>query len=149
MRKLLALVLFFVSGFAYAQVPVLVLATFPNQQLGYSQSQVCRQVQVQVPVYQHQHGNIPGAIAGAAIGSQFGNGDGRRAAIVGGAILGYNYRSQYVTPVETRIETICEPISTRTMVTNGYKTTVRLPNGENRMIVLPYEVMVGSTIYMY
>ena len=55
----------------------------------------------------YNHNRIGNAIIGGVIGNQFGRGNGRRAATIGGTIIGYNYnprsyncRTEYIRTVK-------------------------------------------------
>lgn len=74
---------------------------------------------------------VLGAIVGGAIGNQIGDGDGRRAATVAGAALGYSMTrdAQERNRVYTERTPVCEHVTT------GYLVTYR---GGDRPAILPY-----------
>lgn len=155
MKKYLISLFAALSFSAYANYPAVVVAVYPYQTLGWTTTTECRQVPVPVQQYQHNYyyqndGNLGGAVAGAIIGSQFGNGDGRRAAIIAGTIIGYNHQHRRYHPPVTvyQYQTVCSPVQSRTMVPSGYQVTVRLPDGQNRMIITYNEPSIGSIIYL-
>lgn len=145
MKRLIAsfFVMMSVSAAAQVYTPATVLATYPHQELMDTQQMNCTEYYETVP--SHGHMGVPGAIIGGVIGSRFGGGDGRTASIVIGSMLGYHHPTH--RPVTVHRQN-CYPMNVRTMVTVGYKVTVRLPNGQNTLVHTRHEPPIGSVLYL-
>ena len=89
------------------------------------------------PEYRSRTSPVVGAIIGGALGNQVGDGDGRRAATVAGAVLGYSMtrdaqernRAQYPQDYRGNPSYACQHTTT------GYQVTYR---GGVRPVILPY-----------
>lgn len=87
MKKVLA-GLFLLPSLALAQQYAEVVRVVPNMVT--IQQQQCRDVYVEHRRQENNAGSVLGAIAGAAIGNQFGGGSGKDIATVVGGVIGYN-----------------------------------------------------------
>lgn len=89
MKKIIAVITALFSTVTYAQDYARVISTQPRFE-NIAQHR-CRQVPVERIAMPNPAGGVLGTIAGAAIGSQIGNGSGRDVSTVVGAVLGNQF----------------------------------------------------------
>lgn len=147
MKKLLVASLVVSSFGALAQEQGRVISSTPVVQQVAVQRQVCSQQAVPVERQTSGMGGLFGSIAGAAIGSQIGSGDGRIAATligaVGGALLGNHAEgggSYAAQPSQ-----VCAPQTSYENRTVGYNVTYEY-NGRQHTVQMPHDP--GTTVQL-
>lgn len=129
MKRFLAslFVMFSVSALAQAYVPVTVLATYPHRELMDNQ-------QIQCTEYYDDRRSGHSGVSAAIVGSgRWGN------------VVIESWTNQHYPPSYRQN---CYPVNVRTMVTVGYKVTVRLPSGQNTLVHTTHEPPIGSVLYI-
>jgi hypothetical protein len=111
---------------AQAYTSAVVLATYPHQELMDNQQVTCQEVRVE-----NQYRGVVAVTNGSS-------------SVVIGSVSGYHHPNRSVSSYRQT----CYPVVVRSMVTVGYKVTVRLPNGQNTLVHTRHEPPVGSVIYL-
>lgn len=142
-----------------------VVSSQPNTEVQMVPQQTCTQITTQSQqvqqVYQQPNisglnaGRVIGSIAGGAIGSRFGHGNGQIASVMAGTALGgvvgshiygqMQSQPQTVITTQPQVQNVCNTTMVQHSVTRGYLVTIDF-NGTTFTQLLSYNPPVGTKV---